>query len=211
MAGTAGATQAVSFERVSIELTNRCTKACWFCYNHSLPEGDTRWTPDEVVSFVNDCADHGTRAVSFGGGEPLQYPGLFDVLTRLRGRLFRSLTSNGLLLTGDLLERLVESAPEKVHLSIHFPQRQQEVERVIGQVQELEKRGIKSGINFLVAQSNLEAAIEAARRVRAGRHRQRANRLLTAPEPRYANAPGNRPGGRQHGVPVDDVPAGVWS
>src|SRR5437660_913056 len=95
------------FERVSIELTNRCTKACWFCYNHSLPEGDTHWTPDEVVAFVNDCAAHGTKAVSFGGGEPLQYPGLFEVLGRLRGRLFRSLTSNGLLLTGDLLERLV--------------------------------------------------------------------------------------------------------
>ncbi len=22
-----------SFERISIELTNRCTKACWFCYD----------------------------------------------------------------------------------------------------------------------------------------------------------------------------------
>jgi len=159
-------TQVKDFERVSIELTNRCTKACWFCYNHSLPEGDTKWTPDEVVGFINDCADHGTRAVSFGGGEPLQYPGLFEVLTRLRGRLFRSLTSNGLLMTGELFDRLVEAAPDKVHLSIHFPQRQNEVERVVEQVKELEHRGIKSGVNFLVARSDLEPAIEAARQVR---------------------------------------------
>jgi hypothetical protein len=26
-------TQAVSPDRLSIELTNRCAKACWFCYN----------------------------------------------------------------------------------------------------------------------------------------------------------------------------------
>jgi len=32
-------------ERVSIEVTNRCAKACAFCYNHSLPGGGTRWTP----------------------------------------------------------------------------------------------------------------------------------------------------------------------
>jgi hypothetical protein len=62
-------------ELVSVELTNRCAKACWFCYNHSLPEGDTRWRPGEVVGFVRDCAAHGVRAVSFGGGEPLQFAG----------------------------------------------------------------------------------------------------------------------------------------
>ncbi len=163
---TSTPTQPTAFERVSIELTNRCAKACWFCYNHSLPEGDTHWMPEEVVSFVSDCAAHGTRAVSFGGGEPLQYPGLFEVLTRLRGKLFRSLTSNGLLLTGELLDRLIEAAPEKVHLSIHFPQRESEVERVIEQVHELQRRGIRSGVNFLVTRSNLEAAVNAARRVR---------------------------------------------
>jgi MoaA/NifB/PqqE/SkfB family radical SAM enzyme len=44
------------FERISIEVTNRCAKACAFCYTHSLPEGDTRWTTAELVAFVRDCA-----------------------------------------------------------------------------------------------------------------------------------------------------------
>jgi organic radical activating enzyme len=39
------------------------------------------------VSFVSDCAAHGVKAVSFGGGEPLQYDDLFPVLERLRGTL----------------------------------------------------------------------------------------------------------------------------
>ena len=37
-------------ERLSVELTNRCGKGCAFCYNASRPAGETRWTPDEVVT-----------------------------------------------------------------------------------------------------------------------------------------------------------------
>jgi sulfatase maturation enzyme AslB (radical SAM superfamily) len=156
----------MSLELISIELTNRCAKACWFCYNHSLPEGDTRWTVDEVVGFVRDCAANGVKAVSFGGGEPLQYPGLFDVLGRLDGTLFRSMTTNGLLLHGDALDRLFAARPDKVHVSIHFPDRPNEVTRVIGQVNELAAGGVKSGVNFLVTRSNLLAARESAKRIR---------------------------------------------
>src|SRR6266545_1093454 len=140
-------TQALSLELLSVEVTNRCAKACWFCYNHSLPEGPTRWTPDELVGFASDCAAHGIKAVSFGGGEPLQYDGLFDVLRRLRGVVFRSVTTNGLPLKGEVLDRLVEAAPDKVHVSVHFPERAVEVQRVVRQVQDLAERGIRSGVN----------------------------------------------------------------
>ncbi len=153
-------------ELVSIELTNRCTKACWFCYNHSQPAGATQWTVDELAAFVRDLAGHGVKAVSFGGGEPLQYEGLFGLLRRLDSVLFRSLTSNGLLLHGEMLRQLVAAPPDKVHLSIHFPERESEVERVIRQVQDLANLGIRSGINLLVARSNLAAAGTAAQAVR---------------------------------------------
>ncbi len=158
--------QIQTLERVSIELTNRCAKACWFCYNHSAPGGDTLWAADEVVEFVRDCAAHGVRAVSFGGGEPLQYADVFGVLRRLRGVLFRSVTTNGLPLTDDVMRKLVEAAPDKVHVSIHFPERPGEVERVVRQVRELAERGVRSGVNFLVARSNLDAARRAAEQVR---------------------------------------------
>lgn len=154
-------------ERISIEVTNRCAKACSFCYNHSLPEGDTRWTADELVSFARDCAANGVKAVSFGGGEPLQYDGIFGVLERLKGAMFRSMTTNGLLLANGTFDRLVAAAPDKVHVSLHFPDRKPEVERVIRQVHELAERGVKSGVNLLVARSGLEAAAAAAQEVRA--------------------------------------------
>jgi organic radical activating enzyme len=158
----------MQIERLSIELTNRCNKACAFCYNHSHPAGDTRWQADEVVALVRDCVGRGTRAVSFGGGEPLLYADLFGVLERLRGQVFRSLTSNGLLLDdAEILARLVAAKPEKVHLSIHQPASDAEVSRVIRQIGMLEAAGIACGVNLLVSADALAAASVAAQRLHA--------------------------------------------
>lgn len=160
--------QRPSVERLSIELTNRCGKACAFCYNASAPAGETRWTVDTLTRLVADCAAHGTAAVSFGGGEPLEVPDLlFPALARLRGVLFRSLTSNGLLLDGAMIGRLVAAAPDKIHLSLHFPDHPREVARVVRQVGELSSAGLRSGVNLLVARSRLAAAAAARERLHA--------------------------------------------
>lgn len=153
-------------DRISIELTNHCSKACWFCYNHSSPDGATEWTEDDLVKFVSDCAANGVKAVSFGGGEPLQYDGLFDVLQQLRGLLFRSMTTNGLLLDKPMFRRLQDAAPDKVHVSLHFPGNSTELQRVIRNVSELAELGIRSGVNFLVQRSQLEAACRSAEALR---------------------------------------------
>lgn len=187
-----------SLERISIEVTNKCAKACYFCYNHSSPGAGTTWTADALTDFVTDCAKHGIKAVSFGGGEPLQYEEIFEVLQRLRGMLFRSITTNGLLLETHF-DRLVQVAPNKVHVSIHFPDRSDEVERVIEQVKRLAAAGIKSGINFLVTRSGIEAAIESALRVRtAGIDNERIvylpMRVSDTPTPRQvATVAGDKP------------------
>jgi sulfatase maturation enzyme AslB (radical SAM superfamily) len=125
--------------------------------------GQTIWQPDELVNFVADCAAAGTQAVSFGGGEPLEYEGLFEVLQRLQGVLFRSFTTNGLHLNDDILAEIVTAAPDKVHISIHFPETLSEVQRVTNQVHLLASLGIRSGVNLLVSRSNLVAASAAAR------------------------------------------------
>jgi hypothetical protein len=151
-------------ERISVELTNRCQKACFFCYASSTPAGKEAWSADEVVGFVRDCAANGVKAVSFGGGEPLEHAGAFEILERLRGVLFRSITTNGLLLRGELTERLVAARPDKVHVSVHFPG---DVTRVATQVHMLAARGIRSGVNLLVARSDLDRAARSAEELRA--------------------------------------------
>lgn len=154
-------------ERLSLELHDRCGKACRFCYNASGPSGSVAWDPADVIRLVQDCARNGVLAVSLGGGEPLEYPGLFTVLDALRGTLYRSLTSNGLLLDSDetLLPRLIASAPDRVHLSIHAPGNSVEVARVIRQVLALETAGIPSGVNLLVSAAHLADATASARQL----------------------------------------------
>ena len=156
-----------ALDRISIELSQRCSKACWFCYSRSHEGGGTRWTAELLTHLILDCARHGVRAVSFGGGEPLESPLLWPVLERTRGRLFRSLTTHGLgLREPSLLTRLRAAAPDKVHISIHFPGNDAEVARVIEQVHTLARHGLRSGVNLLVRRARLEQAARAAARLR---------------------------------------------
>lgn len=52
-------------------------------------------------------------------------------------------------------------------MSLHFPGHRPERERVIRQVEELAKRGIRSGVNLLVRQSQLTEATDASRELQA--------------------------------------------
>lgn len=151
-------------ERISIELGNRCDKACWFCYAGSEPAGESRWTVATALALVRDCAANGVRAVSFGGGEPLQWPGLFELLHATRPlKIFRLLTTNGLLLDRHF-DELVAAAPDKVHVSIHFHERA-EVEQVIDNVNRLAEAGVRSGVNLLIRRSKLDDALTSVARL----------------------------------------------
>ncbi len=153
----------ITLDRISVEPSRRCSKGCSFCYNGSGSDGDGAWTPDELIALARDCAAHGVKAVSFGGGEPLEYEGIHEVLRALEGVMFRSLTTSGLPLSdGAVFEALLASRPDKVHVSIHAPENHREVERVVAQVCSLAERGVRSGVNLLVRRSRVEEARLAA-------------------------------------------------
>ena len=153
-------------QRLSIEVTNLCQKGCSFCYNASGAGGSTSWTTASLLDFVLDCQGTGTEAVSFGGGEPLLFDGLFDVLEELKGSIFRSITTNGIQLDDQITYRaLLKSEPDKVHVSIHDPENQKEVDQVICQVKKLDRDGITSGINLLIHQSSLPAGLQVAENI----------------------------------------------
>lgn len=121
----------MNIELLSIDLSNYCSKQCPFCYNHSNREGITLWRPTEVISFATDCIAHGVKAVSLGGGEPFEYDGVFDVIDALYPKTYLSVTTNGLpLLKTDIWNKLLQHAPDKVHITIHQPDDANEVKRV---------------------------------------------------------------------------------
>ena len=141
----------MNIELLSIDLSNYCSKQCSFCYNHSRKEGNTVWLTSEVIDFASDCISHGVKAVSLGGGEPFEYDGVFHVIDALYPKCYLSVTSNGLPLEKKLIwEMLKRHKPDKIHLTIHNPDNEAEVDRVERQVQRIASIGIKPGVNLLV-------------------------------------------------------------
>ena len=147
-------------ELLSIDLSNYCSKQCPFCYNHSTREGNTMWTPQEVIAFAADCVKTGgVKAVSLGGGEPFEYEGVFEVIDALFPLCYLSVTSNGLPLENpDVWDQLTRHKPDKIHLTIHQPDRQEEVDRVERQLRQIAGIGITPGVNLLVGADNTDNA-----------------------------------------------------
>ncbi|MCM1502768.1 MAG: radical SAM protein [Bacteroidales bacterium] len=145
-------------EIISIDLSNYCSKQCRFCYNHSTKAGSTSWTPDEVICFALDCIENGVKAISLGGGEPFEYDGIFDVIDALQPKAYVSVTSNGLPLNDRRIwSRLMDSSPDKIHITLHNADDADEIRHVADCINRLSATGIKPGVNILERKSNADA------------------------------------------------------
>jgi len=146
-------------ERISIDLSNFCSKACDFCYNGSSLMGETLWHPNEVIKLVTDCAKHGTKAVSLGGGEPFEYEGLFEIIEAIKPLVYVSITSNGMpLLNNNIFEKLRNNKPNLLHFTIHNPDDGVEVKRTLFLFRKTTRAGIRTGLNFLVSANQIETS-----------------------------------------------------
>ncbi len=72
---------------VQIDLTDHCRSRCLLCWNHSplLTANETQDTHfldyDRLKVFLSELAEAGTKNICFsGGGEPFEYPRVWEVL-----------------------------------------------------------------------------------------------------------------------------------
>ena len=146
-------------EMLSIDLSNYCSKGCPFCYNNSNSIGETAWKLEEVIEFLKDCIANGIKAVSLGGGEPFEYDGIFQIIEAIYPLCYLSVTSNGLPLENELIwHKLIKTKPDKIHLTIHNPDDESEIKRVLNRLDCLKEIGVKPGINLLVAADKISAS-----------------------------------------------------
>ena len=173
-------------ELLSIDLSNYCSKQCLFCYNHSTREGNTMWKPQEVIDFASDCIKNGVKAVSLGGGEPFEYDGVFEVIDALYPLCYLSVTSNGLPLEDEgVWQKLQKCKPDKIHITIHQPDNEKEVERVESLLPRIESIGIKPGLNLLVGADKVEAATIVYKRMM---RILKSDQIILVPQ-RFSNTP----------------------
>ena len=145
-------------EMLSLDLSNFCSKGCAFCYNRSNSAGQTSWEPKEIIRFLKDCIANGVKAVSLGGGEPFEYDGIFQIIEAVYPLCYLSITSNGLPLEKEeIWHQLTAIKPDKIHITIHNPDDEKEVKRVLNLLDSINGIGIKPGINLLVASDKIGA------------------------------------------------------
>lgn len=144
------------------------------------------WKPSEVIDFASDCIKHGIKAVSLGGGEPFEYDGVFEVIDALYSQCYLSVTSNGLPLEDETVWNLLMiHKPDKIHLTIHQPDSESEVARVEKRLQEIEKIGIKPGLNLLAGADKIEYAKEVYERLS---RILKSDQIILVPQ-RFSNTP----------------------
>lgn len=92
-------------QAIYLSLTDRCNLQCIYCYNHDIRQANLDENKKELAVEVHlrtleIAAAVGIRKVTFTGGEPLLYPGLFTLAEKTRELgLANELLTNGTLIT----------------------------------------------------------------------------------------------------------------
>jgi len=166
-------TWTISPRQVSIALTNACNLSCAHCY---APKSPVELPAEKVKIWMSELDNAGCFGVGFGGGEPLLYPELLDICVFGQNYtgLAITLTTNGLLLTENLIKKLqnrinfirismdgVGKTYEQIR-NIPYVTLLQRLERISGK--------IPFGINFIVNSRTIgdfEASIKVAEQYHA--------------------------------------------
>jgi MoaA/NifB/PqqE/SkfB family radical SAM enzyme len=124
-----GSSAFIGPEQVVIDITNHCNNNCLGCWTRSpllrQQDASPRWQAQEiptesVLRLLDDLHRLGTRRIRFsGGGEPLIHAGLPRFLSEGQSRGFKvCLTTNGTLLTPELLQLLIDLPLEELTVSL---------------------------------------------------------------------------------------------
>ncbi len=91
---------------MELELSRTCNLKCIYCYAESGSQLADELSFDEIINALNQGIDLGARKIIvLGGGEPMAYPRIMDVLWAIREKGVEiELFTNGTLLTQEIAE-----------------------------------------------------------------------------------------------------------
>jgi radical SAM protein with 4Fe4S-binding SPASM domain len=106
-----------------LELTTRCNLDCLYCYN--IWKGKDHFSHQDISIkkveqiFEEITGSTSVRGVTLAGGEPLLNRDLFSIASYLRDKRVKlSITSNGTLLTEDIVKKLVDCGVSHFEISL---------------------------------------------------------------------------------------------
>ena len=109
----------------NFELTARCNFNCPMCYVHMTPEqlkasGREELTAQQWLDIAKAAKDRGMVFALLTGGEPFVRKDFFEIYDGMRKMgILVSINSNGSMLKGEILERLLEAPPVRINVSLY--------------------------------------------------------------------------------------------
>lgn len=90
-------------ESICWNITQRCNEKCRFCYRDKQ---SADLSIEENMKVLDNMIQSGVKKITFAGGEPLLYPGIFELIQHAHDKgVITSMTTNGILVTDEILDR----------------------------------------------------------------------------------------------------------
>ena len=106
-------------------ITWRCNLACNYCDIGQLDHQQMKkeeLTPEEAKRIIPELKAMGVKFITFAGGEPLLYEGIYDVLLACKSEGFIvGLVTNGITIDMEAAKRLADAGVDHIHISLDVP------------------------------------------------------------------------------------------
>ena len=106
---------------VELDLTDRCNVACYFCNQQDLRTKESIPLP-KLTDLIDELVEGGLKSVRLsGGGDPLFHRDVLNVIDYLAAKnvIIDNLTTNGVALTTEVAQRLVDGKAREVIFSLN--------------------------------------------------------------------------------------------
>ena len=146
-------------------VTRRCNLLCAHCYTASTDRrARNELTTSEARSVVEDLADFGIPALLFSGGEPLLRDDVFELMSLSASLGVQAvLSSNGTLLTDEVVARLRDAGVTRVGVSLdgmeatndRFRGKARAFQEALAGIRRCQEAGFRVSLRFTLTRNNL--------------------------------------------------------
>ena len=150
----------------TFELTARCNFGCPMCYVHlQNAEASKELSAQQWLELGRQARDAGLMFLLLTGGEPFIRKDFFEIYSGLKAMgLMVSINSNGSMLKGEILKKLIEDPPFRINISLYggcgqtYRQMcgQDAFEQVVGSIRALREAGVDVRLNVSITPYNCQ-------------------------------------------------------
>ncbi len=153
----------------NFELTARCNFNCPMCYVHmtedEVAKKGKELTAEQWIKIAEDAKNKGMVFALLTGGEPFVRKDFFEIYGAMKKMgLLVSINSNGSMLEGEILEKLLADPPVRMNISLYggCEETYQNMcglpmyERVLNNIVRLKETGVSISLNLSITPYNCQ-------------------------------------------------------